>query len=180
MTAAPSLVTLLATLAISAGSNAQARPDFSGRWKLDTTIVMGGGRGDALGNASGGGGGGGGGTGLGPPAHELNVEQSDTTIKVAQSGSGDEAILIVYRLDGKKVRNSMPIGRGRTTEATYVSRWDGSHLLTAIVRTVTARGGGVRLEYRESRYLASDGSMVVQTNMLGRPAGRTAVYQRLK
>jgi hypothetical protein len=168
---------ILTSLCITVSAHGQ-RPDFSGRWTLDSTIVLGGGRGDAYGNASGGGGGGGGGTGLGPAADALNVVQDDSTL-VVQEISGDSTLAITYRFNRKATENTMSIGRDRTTKASFRSRWDNTRLVTSIARTIPAPGNReTRLEYRETRSLSPDGSMVVETVMVGRPAGRRAIYRK--
>jgi hypothetical protein len=166
-----------ATLIFStAKAHAQAAPDFSGRWKLDSSVVMGGGRGDARGNASGGGGGGGGGTGMGPPAAELSIKQSDATL-VIEERSDNDTIVITFRLDGKKSRNTVSAGLMRTTDAEYTTQWEGTRLVSTIMRSAP-RGNG-RIHYREARYVFGDSVMVVQTNVPGRAAGRTAYYTRI-
>ncbi len=171
---------IFGTLAISTGLSGQSRPDFTGRWKLDAqaTEVMGGGRGDPSGNATGGGGRGGGGLGLGPPAEELIVRQNDTTMTVEEVRSADP-VIIVYKLKGGRIRNTLPVGRGGTTVADFSSRWDGSKLSTNINREVTARGSTISMRYRELRYLSKDSSMVVETTMSGRPGGRKTVYRKV-
>lgn len=166
------------TLAFAASGAAQvARPDFSGRWTFDAeaSSVGGGGRGDGTGRASGGGGGTGGGTGLGRPADELTLEQNDSVLIM---GARRQAVVdtIRYRLDGKTVENVMPVGRGATTHANYTSRWNRERLETTIARKV-----GTRVtRYRELLYLSADSTLVLETNVVGVPSGRKAIYRRTK
>src|SRR5688500_3796386 len=142
-------------------------PNFAGTWRLDpdATEPAGGGRGDARGVASGGGGGAGGGAGLGPPAEELIILQTDTTLTVREQRNTD-MVQVVYRLDGKRTQNSMPIGSGSTATAAYSTRWNGATLATSISRTMAGRGPGTSVQYREERYLTPDGKMVVKTTIM--------------
>jgi len=182
MRVARTLFAIAAALAVATDALAQAaKPDLTGRWKLDpeATATTGGGRGDASGNASGGGGREGGGIGLGPPADELTIQQNDTML-IVEPRRGDTDISVVrYRLDGKMTRNLMPIGRGRTAEASYASRWNGPRLETSITRTISSRGNLTDMRYRELLYLAPDGALVLETTVSGRPAGRKAVYRKV-
>jgi hypothetical protein len=168
----------LVLMSLCAANAFGQRPDFSGRWTLDSSIMLGGGRGDAFGNASGGGGGAGGGTGLGRPADALTVFQDDSMLVVQEIG--DSTLAVTYRFGGKSTENVLVLGRGSTAKATFRSRWeDDGRLVTAIARIIPAqRARTVRLEYRESRWLAADGSMIVETKMVGRPAGRRAFYRK--
>jgi hypothetical protein len=158
----------------------QQRPDFSGRWVLDTLSIatQGGGRGDMSGNASGGGGGQGGGLGLGPPPGALVIRQDAASITIVEHGDAGPQLTIVMRFDASNQRNPLGLGRGQVTQARYSTRWDGTRLVTKISRTLTNRAGTQSMVYREVRSLDSDGSMVVETTVDGRPGGRTVVYRR--
>ena len=172
----PALLSIAISLPIATVETQPARPDFTGRWILspDETKLGGGGRGDASGRATGGGGGGGGGTGLGAPADELTVLQNDTVLIVA-ARRGTVTDSIRYRLDGKEVRNLMPIGRGATVIATYSTRWNrAGRLETTIARRVGTRS----MRYRELLYLSPDSALVIETDVVGSPGGRSAVYRK--
>jgi hypothetical protein len=173
---ARTLLSIAIALPVASGLAAQSsRPDFTGRWTLspEETTISGGGRGDASGNATGGGGRGGGGTGLGRPADELTVQQNDTMLVVA---ARREAVTdtIRYRLDGKPVTNLMPVGRGETVPATYSARWNRSRLETTITRKINTRA----IRYREHLFLSSDSVLVLETDVVGSPGGRTVVYRK--
>jgi hypothetical protein len=170
---------LVIVVAGARNSGAQARTDFTGVWKLDTTAttVSGGGRGDRSGNASGGGGRAGGGLGLGPPAQELRIRHDSSTLRVTEFRGGD-SVVITYRLDGRRTTNATTMGRGRTADAFYTTSWDGLRFVTNILTRIENRGGVTTLEYREVRSLATDGAMVIETTFVGGPGGRTAVYRR--
>ena len=168
----------LVSIAISCATivDAQsARPDFTGRWTLSPqeTSLSGGGRGDARGRATGGGGGDGGGTGLGSPADELTIQQNDTILVLA-ARRGTVSDTIWYRLDGKAVRNLMPVARGETVHASYSSRWSRARLETTMIRKVGTRS----IRYRELLYLSPDSTLVVETDVVGSLGGRTAVYRK--
>jgi len=174
------ILALVGALTIVGNARAQVRPDFSGHWKLDqqASNVSGGGRGDPNGQATGGGGGAGGGIGLGPAALELIIQQSDTALVVQEILASGDTAPIQYRLKGGRVRNMITVGRGRISEAQYSSRWDKSRISTSIDRNMTSARGNTRLQYRELRYLADDGAMIVDITMQGRPGGRKSIYRK--
>lgn len=167
----------MALLAAHAG--AQTRPNFSGTWTLDAdqAVLSGGGRGDGSGRATGGGGRAGGGIGLGPPAEQLVITQDSISLRVEEK-RGDASAALVYNFKGAKVKNAMPVGRGASAEATYETKWDGAKLVTKIKRTLTSRAGTTTMEYREVRELATDGTMILETTLSGRPGGRKSIYRR--
>jgi hypothetical protein len=111
-------------LALPALTFAQAKPDFSGTWKLDMTKSelpqRGGGGGGGGGGAPGGGGG-----GRGMGGGEITVKQTATEIVISQT-MGDNTVARTYKLDGSEVTN--PGGRGG--EIKTKSKWDGAKLVT--------------------------------------------------
>lgn len=180
MTRGRALLPISTVLAFAGtGATQVARPDFAARWTLQEAIVSGGGRGDASGNASGGGGGQGGGTGLGSPADELIISQSDSVLVVNESHAFATAT-IRYRLDGKSVRNAIPVGRGGTADANYSSRWRGDTLETLINRRIRAGSTSTGIRYLEVLYLLSDSVLVVETVVAGRATGRKAMYRKAR
>ena len=160
---------------IARDTPAQTRPEFSGHWTMGPTanIAMGGGRGGPGGVAAGGGGRGGGGAGLGPPAPELVILQNDTMMTI-EDGTGGGTL--VYRLDGGRTTNSITVGRGNTVQASYSSRWDGTQLVTTVTYAGPGNAGSTYL--REVRFLADDGSMVVETTVTSGSRGRRTVYRK--
>lgn len=150
------LFAAIVAVTVAAGVTAQARPDFSGTWVLDTekSVMgrMGGGRG-----------------GAGMAA--LTIATSGSTLTATREGMNGP-VSTVYKLDGAESKN-MQMGRGGSAEAIYRSRWDGEKLVTTIT-------GGMGTA-TETRWLDSDGSMVVETTRPGRggtPMTMKLVYRK--
>jgi hypothetical protein len=157
-------------------ASAQSRPDFSGTWTQDTTRTasVGGGRGQRESP----GGGRGGGLGLGPPAEQLTIQQTTTTLTIDER-RGTTTSRLVYALTGKTSKNTIAVGRGAGASAQYVSKWKNAHLVT----TITAPASSVnktKLQYEETRYIDPDGALVVETTLLGQPNVRRLVYAKSK
>ena len=165
---------VFATAALAA--RPQAVPDLSGTWKvaLDRASSVGGG-----GGAAGGPGGGrGGGLGLGPLADELTVRQTAATMTVVER-RGTAKAEMSYALDGRTVKNVLPAGRSSGAPATYTSRWADGRLVTTIIGP-PAPGSVTPTHYEETRYLDTDGSLVVETKWVGQPHSRRVVYTKGK
>jgi len=160
------LFTLVAVMAFAVGAYAQ-KPNFAGTWVLNPEkSVMGGAPG---GGAPGGGGGrAGGGMGAGP----VTITQTATELVVSRT-MGETVMKTVYKLDGTESKNE---GRGGTSS--YISKWDGAKLVTAI-KAETQQG---TRESTETRSLAADGTMVVETASQGPngPVNRKQVYDKQK
>ena len=113
------LFTLVAVMAFAVGAYAQ-KPDFSGKWLLDSAkSEMGGGPG---------GGGGGGRQGGGTPA-PITITQTATDLIIERT-MGENVMKTVYKLDGKESVNE---GRGGM-KSTMVSKWDGAKLVSTVKR----------------------------------------------
>jgi hypothetical protein len=154
---------------------AQTRPDFTGHWTIDPTAnsVMGGRRGGPGGVVSGGGGRGGGGSGMGAPAQEVVIQQTDSTMTIEDRTTG---LVLLYRLDGRRTTSLVTVGQGNTIQVTYSPRWDGTKLITTIARTNPRSLENTYL--REVRSLADDGSMIVETDVTTGSGGRRTVYRK--
>jgi hypothetical protein len=104
-------------------TQAQARPDFSGTWKLDPVASVvappPGGSGTAA-------------TGAVSPTllEPIVVTQNAEALAVTQK-PGDDAFTFRYRLDGSPSKLAWPSGPGETVEATAVAKWDGDKLRIA-------------------------------------------------
>lgn len=159
----------------------QERPTFAGTWTIDddASATSGGQRGDPGGNASGGGGRRGGGTGLGPPATRLTIRQDSLTLVVDEER--DEGVTTIrYWLNGNRMRNVIPVGRGGTRVSDYQTRWDGTRLETTITGNVGRGATAASTEHREVRYLEPDGRMVVEISIVGQSSigARKTVYRK--
>jgi hypothetical protein len=158
---------LAATLAI------QAPPNFAGTWVLDPSAGAAvGGRQGAVDTA---GGGRGGGLGLGPSADSLVITQTADTLTVDEHRAAESA-RIVYRLDGKPASYALSAGRSAGAKVTASSRWQGNRLITTI--TLPASGTSESITYEESRWIESDGTMVIEVRRPGQPNMRRSVYRR--
>jgi hypothetical protein len=102
---------LAAALAVSlvAGVSAQAKPDFTGAWKIDPA------RSDQYSG--------------GAPPETITVEGSKMTVTRTRAGNSDSA---VYMFDGTPSKNSVGPA-GRQADMTYISKWEGDVLVTTIV-----------------------------------------------
>jgi hypothetical protein len=168
-----SRTSFITALIASAGLTlaAQTPADFSGTWKLDPNLstAVGGG----TGAGTGGGNSMGGGLGLGASPGELTITQTATTLTIEQHGS--VVSRVVYRLDGRESRGSMPAGQ-RTRSATFKSAWKDGKLVTTIV--TEGPGGRGLITYEETRYLTPEGTLVVETRDPSRGNMRRVVYRR--
>ena len=156
---------ILAVL-FTAGTMAQAKPDFSGTWTLDAEkSVMPQGRGAGMG------GGRQGGMGGGPLTITVAGQKMSISRTMGQSGN---TTTTVYMLDGTASKNMMG-GRpgGEPQEVVYTSKWNGAKLVTTIVNP---RGTST-----ETRWIEADGTMVVETtrtNNQGEAVTTKLVYKK--
>jgi hypothetical protein len=147
-------------------------PDFSGKWQLDPTqnSAVGGG----TGAGTGGGNSTGGGLGLGPSPEQLIITQTATMLTIEQPGGRVEKV--VYRLDGRESRGTMPAGGQSTRSATFKSAWKNGKLVTTMI--TEGPGGRGLITYEETRYLTPEGALVVETRDPARGNMRRVVYRR--
>ena len=143
-------------VSVAAGVTAQATPDFSGTWVLDTekSVMgrMGGGRGGA-------------------GMAVVTITISGSTLTATREGMNGP-VSTVYKLDSSESKNRQ-MGRGGSADAIYKSRWEGAKLVTTIT-------GGMGTA-TETRWLDADGSMVVETTRPGRggtPMTMKLVYRK--
>jgi hypothetical protein len=142
---------VLAALVIPFTVRAQARPDFSGTWTLDTA------KSDPAPAGRGGGGGGGGrrGGGGGGAAGPITIKQTATDILIGMN---------MYKLDG----SDMTITGGRGGDAHAKAMWNGATLVITTTREVQ----GTTITTKDVRSLSADGKeMTVQTTAEGMPQG---------
>jgi len=148
------------------------RPSFHGEWALDgaRSSATGGGRG-AVDTP---GGGRGGGLGLGPSAESLRIFHTAESLQIEER-RGAASSRIIYSFD-RRDEIALSVGRNAGTTATMFSRWQGSRVVTTITLPATAVGGATT--YEETRWLETDGSMVVEVRRPGEPNLRRTVYLR--
>jgi hypothetical protein len=157
------LFTAIAALALSIGIFAQSKPDFTGKWLLDPAK-------SEMGGAPGGGGAGRAGGAMAAAPIAITQTAAELTIERTM---GENIVKTIYKLDGTESVNETTRGK-----STSVSKWDGAKLVTTI-KAETQRG---TMESTETRSLAADGTMVVETLRQG-PSGPTttkAVYNKQK
>jgi hypothetical protein len=152
-----------AVFAVASVAFAQAKPDFSGTWTLDPEA-------SSMGGAPGGGGGG---RGLMTGPITIKVAGDVLTIERMQ---GEAKVVTTLNLAGQPTENQMAGRQGATTTAKYVSKWDGSKLVT----TITSEGPNGPLTRTETRSIEG-GTLIVETTRTGRdgnPMTTKLVYKK--
>lgn len=160
---------LLATAALvvagTASLNAQAKPNFAGKW----TMVQ-----DP--NAAPPAGGRGGRGGFGGLGQEFTATQDDKTLTITRTTQNGE-IKSVYNLDGSDSKNTMSMG-GNDVEQLSKAVWDGGKLTI----TTTMNFNGNSRETKMSLSLDASGNLVVESTSPGRNGGeptvRTTTYKK--
>ena len=159
-----STAALLAAFA-TAPALAQAKPDFSGSWKLNVE------KSDPMG----GGGGGGGGGGMMRDAI-TTITQTATELTLVTK-FGENSRTATYKLDGTESVN--PGMRGGETKSKV--KFDGATLVLEHTRNMSGPNGDMQVTSKEVRSLSADGkSMTVVTTSQG-PNGemtRKMVYDK--
>jgi hypothetical protein len=156
-----STAALLAAFA-TAPALAQAKPDFSGAWKLNAE------KSDPMG-------GGGGGGGMMRNA-VTTITQTATELTLVTK-FGENSRTASYKLDGSESVN--PGMRGAETKSK--AKWDGATLVLEHVRNMSGPNGDMQMMSKEVRSLSADGkTMTVVTTSQG-PNGemtRKMVYDK--
>jgi hypothetical protein len=157
-----STAALLAAFA-TAPALAQAKPDFSGAWKLNAE------KSDPMG------GGGGGGGGMMRDA-VTTITQTATELTLVTK-FGENSRTAAYKLDGTESVNPGMRGGESKTKA----KWDGATLVLEHVRNMSGPNGDMQVTSKEVRSLSADGkTMTVVTTTQG-PNGemtRKMVYDK--
>jgi hypothetical protein len=123
---------LLSSMIGGGVSHAQTRPDFSGTWTMDPSRSQ-----SAVQNEP-----------IGPVTVVIAQTPTEMTIETRRAPAPST---VTYRLDNRE--SKLPDG-------TATTHWDGTTLVTEMVRTIK----GVTVTSRESRRLTADGSeMMVDT-----------------
>lgn len=131
------LFAVVMALAVTALAFAQAKPDFSGTWALDTTKSV-----------MPGGGGGGRGPGMGGP---MTIKHTGTEFAVTRGEN-----TTTYKLDGTEAE--VPAGRGGTAKAT--AKMDGGKV---VIKTVRETPNGA-METTATYSLSADGKELTVVN----------------
>jgi hypothetical protein len=124
-------------------ARAQAKPDFSGTWTLDTA------KSDPAPQGRGGGGGGGG---------SVTIKQTGNELAVTTEGRQGPQTM-TYKLDGSESTNQV-MGRGGAQTVKSTAKWDGSSLVIETTRDFN----GTSITTKEVRRLDNGGKeMQVET-----------------
>jgi len=138
------LFTLAAAVVLPFHARAQAKPDFTGTWTLDT------GKSDPAPQGRGGGFGGGGGT--------VTIKQTAGELAVTTEGRQGPQTM-TYKLDGSESTNQV-MGRGGAQTVKSTAKWDGSSLVIETTRDFN----GMSITTKEVRRLDAGGKeMQVET-----------------
>jgi arylamine N-acetyltransferase len=146
----------------TAPASAQARPDFSGIWKVNVS------KSDAPPARPG---------GQAPDMSQISVtitQAADSVVLV--QAMGEQSRTVVHYLDGRESTNTT--GRG-TTKAK--SHWEGSALITEGTMTATTPMGEMQMTTKEVRELSADGKTMTVTTTTDSPRGtmtRKTVFDR--
>jgi hypothetical protein len=136
------ILSVAAVVLMAAGLVAQAKPSFSGEWKIAADPDSGGGRG-------------------GGPGIDLTITQGATAMTLEYMGGQAPApVKLTYKLDGSVSKNMMAgRGGGAPTEQVSKAMWAGNNI---VVTTTTGAGEEKRTFSMEGGYL------VVQTSAAAR------------
>jgi hypothetical protein len=139
-------------LSVAAGTHAQGKADFSGKWVMDPASAP---APPAGAPAGGGRGGRGGGAGFG---QEFTAAQNAKTLTITRT-QGDQTVTATYNLDGSESKNTVQ-GRGGPQEQVSKAMWDGSKLAI----TTAVNFGGTPAEQKRVLSLEGGNLVIEQTN----------------
>jgi len=135
------LFTIVMALAVTGLALAQAKPDFSGTWVLDTA------KSDQMGAPGGGG-------GRGGPAGPMTIKQTATELTTEMT-RGENKITATYKLDGTESVNTTGMGESKS-----VAKFDGAKL---VIKTVRETPNGT-MESTATYTLSADGKEMTVLN----------------
>jgi hypothetical protein len=141
-------------------AHAQAKPDFSGTWTLDTA------KSDPAPAGRGGGGGG---------AATLTIKQTGTELSIMSEGRQGPQTM-TYKLDGSESTNQV-MGRGGAAAVKSVAKWDGASLVIETTREFN----GMSITSKEVRTLDNGGKEMRVDTIVQTPNGeqkRKIIYTR--
>jgi hypothetical protein len=155
------VVSVVLALGVQAVALAQARPDFSGTWRLNV--------GKSGPNVAGN-------TPNIPFPSQIAVKQTPTDISVESTSVRQQPISAVYKLDGSKVTVKAPEGISETGEA----KLDGGNLLINSRRSFSSPAGDVVVEFKEVWSLNGNALTIQKTRIQsGDSSTEKAVYDKL-
>jgi len=136
------LLALATAVVLPFHARAQAKPDFSGTWTLDTA------KSDPAPQGRGGGGG----------AASVTIKQTGAELAVTSEGRQGPQTM-TYKLDGSESTNQV-MGRGGAQSVKSTAKWDGSSLVIETTRDFN----GMSITTKEVRRLDNGGKeMHVET-----------------
>ena len=148
-------------LGAQATALAQARPDFSGTWRLNQAKSSR----NVVGN-----------TPDIPFPSQIDVKQAPTEISVLSTSVRQQPVGAVYKLDGSKVTLQTPEGIVETGEA----KFDGANLLITSRRSFSSPAGDVVVDFKETWSLAGSVLTIEKTRtQSGDSSTQKAVYDKL-
>jgi hypothetical protein len=140
---------------------AQARPDFSGSWRLNV--------GKSAPNVAGN-------TPNIPFPSQIAVKQTPTDISIESTSVRQQPVSAVYKLDGSKVTVQTPEGISETGEA----KLDGGNLSINSRRSFSSPAGEVVVEFKEVWSLSGNVLTIQKTRIQsGESSTEKAVYDKL-
>jgi hypothetical protein len=140
-------------------ARAQAKPDFSGTWTLDTA------KSDPAPQGRGGGGG----------AASVTIKQTGADLAVTSEGRQGPQTM-TYKLDGSESTNQV-MGRGGAQSVKSTAKWDGSSLVIETTRDFN----GMSITTKEVRRLDNGGKEMIVESATQTPNGeqkRKVVYTK--
>ena len=156
------MIVLSVALALGAQAVAlaQARPDFSGTWRLNV--------GKSGPNVAGN-------TPNIPFPSQIAVKQTPTDISVESTSIRQQPVSAVYKLDGSKVTVQTPEGISETGEA----KFDGGNLVITSRRSFSSPAGEVVVDFKEIWSLSGNALTIEKTRtQSGDTSNSKAVYDK--
>jgi hypothetical protein len=149
----------VALLCAAPGLRAQAKPDFSGTWKINAAKS-----GQVTGN-----------TPNVAFASQLDVKQTATELSLAATSVRQAPTMAIYKLDGSTVTVSAPKGITETAQA----KLDGMNLVITTRRSFTSPLGETVINFRET-WTVNGNVLTIEKSRLeeGESVTEKAVYDK--
>ena len=150
------------TLAAQTEAFAQARPDFSGTWRISQSKSSR----NVFGNTP----------DIQFPS-QLDVRQTGTDIEVTATSVRQQPVSAIYKLDGSKVNVQAPEGITETGQATL----NGSTLVITSRRSFSSPAGDVVVDFKEA-WTVNGNELTIEktrTQVGDTPSTQKAVYDKM-